>query len=279
MVGQVQAMIRLLGDGDPETVRLVKEQMIQAALESSEDFEVLADTLGKLRPDILQQLQGIRDEFRRREREEDFELLCRFFHDSSDIEPALWQLAKLLDDGCDVDRCRLLIEQWGRQYALLAGSAVSSRERVLALCEFMAGELKFRGNREDYYNPRNSILPRVIETRMGLPISLVLIYRMVALRAGVIISGVNLPGHFIARHADVIFDPFHNGRILHSCDVELIVACQGMRLEEICICPATPRQILVRVLANLAHAYRLCGDEWRASLVRGYLKILTTRIV
>ena len=79
------------------------------------------------------------------------------------------------------------------------------------LADFMADELCFRGNTDDYYSERNSLLPHVIETRMGIPITLAILYRMVAGRAGMKVDGINLPGHFIARHGEVLFDPFTKG--------------------------------------------------------------------
>ncbi len=59
---------------------------------------------------------------------------------------------------------------------------------------------------------------------MGIPITLTILYRMVGARAGMKVEGINLPGHFIARHGEVYFDPFHRGRILTKADCEEILA-------------------------------------------------------
>lgn len=273
MVAQIDAVVRLLRDGDPDTVRLVKEQFVHSGDEYLHDLEELA---GRADSEVSGHLRDILDTIRHKEREEDFELLCRFFHDSSDVEPALWQLAAVLDPGCDIEGCRFRVEQWGRRFSVRIGGAISSRERVIALADFMADELSFRGNEEDYYNPRNSLLPRVVDTRAGIPISLVLLYRIVALRAGMIVDGINLPGHFIARHADVLFDPFHRGRILTQRDVEGILKRQGLRLKSCHLFPATPRQILTRILANLVYSYDLVGDCHHRSLTDHWVRILTS---
>ena len=67
------------------------------------------------------------------------------------------------------------------------------------LVEFLGHEAGLRGNEKDYYNVANSLLPEVIDTRLGIPISLSLIYILVGRRAGIPICGVGLPGHFMIR--------------------------------------------------------------------------------
>ncbi|GAB4176973.1 MAG: hypothetical protein Fur0032_17050 [Terrimicrobiaceae bacterium] len=272
MVAQIDAVVRLLKDGDPDTVRLVKEQFVHSGNEYLHDLEELVERSDS---QVSCHLRDILETIRHREREEDFELLCRFFHDSSDVEPALWQLATVLDPESDIEGSQFRVEQWGRRFSVKIGGAISSRERVIALSEFMADELSFRGNEEDYYNPKNSLLPRVVDTRSGIPISLVLLYRMVALRAGMIVDGINLPGHFIARHADVLFDPFHRGRVLTRPDIEGILRRQGLRLKSCHLYPASPRQILTRILANLTYSYDLAGDCHHRSLTDHWVRILT----
>ncbi|MCX7868653.1 MAG: transglutaminase-like domain-containing protein, partial [Terrimicrobiaceae bacterium] len=226
MIGQIEAVARLLSDEDAETIRLVKEQLV---LQGEDGLGELRELAARGDQKVSRHAREVMNRILKQEAEEDFELTCRFFCDCCDIEPALWQLALALNPGADIARCRRKVEQWGRQLAMRVGDAISSRERVIALGQFMAGELSFRGSTSDYYNPQNSLLPCVIETRSGLPITLTLLYRMVALRAGMIVDGLNVPGHFLARHEDVIFDPFHKARILARKECEAIAARQGLK--------------------------------------------------
>src|SRR5581483_7251757 len=89
---------------------------------------------------------------------------------------------------------------------------------VAHLHEFLFDELQFCGNTDDYYNPGNSYLPAVLETKRGLPITLSLVYKLVAERLGLRAWGVGWPGHFlIGLQADgtrMLVDPFAAGRIL-----------------------------------------------------------------
>jgi regulator of sirC expression with transglutaminase-like and TPR domain len=147
---------------------------------------------------------------------------------------------------------------------------------VLQLASFMSGELGFRGNTEDYYSERNCLLPCVIETRMGIPITLTLLYMMVAARAGMCVEGINLPGHFIARHGDLYFDPFHRGRILTKADCMAIMAKQNLTLQKSHLADASARQILVRVLANLLYVYDLKNEREEHARVNAWIRALAT---
>ncbi len=129
---------------------------------------------------------------------------------------------------------------------------------ITALNATLFDQLGFRGNRESYYDPRNSYLNEVIDRRTGIPITLTVVYIEVAKRIGFPIKGVGLPFHFIAKHeaegGDVFIDPFNAGGLLGSagCD-ELITQMSGGRLE---LRPehleaVTNKQILTRMLSNL----------------------------
>jgi len=271
MLAQMDAVTRLLKDGDPDTVRLVREQLLLSGEENLRDLEELAQDHDD---DVSRHAKEILTTLRHRDVEFDFELFCRFFSDTSDIEPAIWHATHALHPDLEIEPCLTKIQHWGRQFSLKLSHAVSSRERVLALGHFMAETLCFRGNAENYYSARNSILPFVVETRMGIPITLTMVYRMVALRAGMIVDGINLPGHFLARHEDVLFDPFHRGRILTPQDCEVILLRQNIRMKPCHLLPATPRQILTRVLANLMYIYDLTGECERHAKVNCWIRAL-----
>jgi Transglutaminase-like superfamily len=271
MFAQKEALIRLLHDNDPETVRLVKEQLATDGEERLPELQELMRVDDKCvsehARDVLAAISG-------RNAEEEFSLLCHFFGDGIDLEQACWALARAMEPGLCILPFEHKLNIWGRQFLVQLAGAVSNRERVIRLCSFLSDELDFRGNSDNYYCERNSLLPRVIETRSGIPLTLTLVYMMVASRAAMKIEGINLPGHFIARHGEVYFDPFHRGRILSRVDVESILFRQGLELNDCHLQPSTPRQILVRMLANLLYVYDLQGDAKKHGRVRGWLQAL-----
>ena len=88
------------------------------------------------------------------------------------------------------------------------------------------------------------------------------------------IDGINLPGHFIARYERILFDPFHQGRILSRPDCEAILARQRLKTESIYFAPASPRVVLMRMLANLHFIFERAGEKQKQDLVMSWLKAL-----
>ncbi|WP_428268545.1 SirB1 family protein [Haliangium sp.] len=138
---------------------------------------------------------------------------------------------------------------------------------IRVLNRTLFGELGFRGNTDDYYDPRNSFLHQVIERRSGIPISLSVLYMEVARRMSLDISGISFPGHFLVRYdrreGSVIIDPFRMGITLDTADLtELLRRAAGPEAEltSELLRPAGKRAILLRMLTNLVHIYRRRGD-------------------
>lgn len=128
---------------------------------------------------------------------------------------------------------------------------------VEAANEYLFREAGFRGNDEDYYNPDNSCINRVLETKRGIPITLSVIYIEVARRLAKRARGVGLPRHFIVRYDDVdysaLIDPYHGGELL-----DLAQCCRLAQLEELDIGMLQPvgrRHILMRMINNLRGIY------------------------
>jgi regulator of sirC expression with transglutaminase-like and TPR domain len=192
------------------------------------------------------------------------------------------------DEDIELDVAALLISEWaydaldiGHYRARLdelAGAVRRNLEAgpggtlapILALNEVLFEELGFCGNEEDYYDPRNSFLNEVIDRRVGIPISLSVMYMEVARRLGVIMSGVGFPGHFLVRYdyngATVIIDPYGQGRTLDASDLEALLAhaAPDLELEADMLAPASKRQILLRMLTNLAGIYDTRSDVLRS---------------
>ncbi len=150
--------------------------------------------------------------------------------------------------------------------ALPAGASVA--ERAQAIADFLFQEEAFQGNAAHYEDPRNSYLNEVIERRLGIPISLSVIFVAVARRHGLEAYGIALPGHFIAGVRagvhDVWLDPFHGGQRLTLADCERLVretvGYEGP-LDPRWLLPAEPRPILARMLNNLRLTY-LQQERW-----------------
>ena len=268
---QQRAVLQLLGDDDPVTVALVKEQLTirgEEEIDGLRDLLASADSADSER--AAKQLREIIRSIEERKAGDAFEGVCAAFGEHGDIEAAAWDLAKAFLPGEDFSAQRTMLDAWGRE-ALTRLSATGPRRlsRVAALSQFLGRDLRLRGNEHEYYQYSNSLLPNVIETRLGIPISLALVYILVGRRAGIAIDGVGLPGHFLVRHGDVIFDPFHGGRRVSVEECAALLAQQNLVLTQQHLEPTTPRQMLGRMLTNL-RVIATSGDPALAEKIAGW---------
>ena len=167
-------------------------------------------------------------------------------HQMEDVDPAAVDSA--LQGYADVVRSRV---HGSQPQALLAH-----------LHEFLFEESGFGGNTDDYYNPGNSYLPAVVETKRGLPITLSLVYKIVAERLGLRSWGVGLPGHFLVavemNGSPMLIDPFADGRLLTPEEAhERLQEMFGPEVQwsSELLRPASNRHWLTRILQNLLNVF------------------------
>lgn len=142
-------------------------------------------------------------------------------------------------------------------------------QKVAAINRHLFAELGFAGNVEAYYDPRNSYLNQVLARRVGIPITLAIVYLEVGRRLGLAVRGIGFPGHFLVkvrlRRGELVLDPFGGGEPQSERDLRA-------RLEQVLpkhraaeadlvsyLEAATPREILARVLRNLKSIYLQAG--------------------
>jgi regulator of sirC expression with transglutaminase-like and TPR domain len=172
-------------------------------------------------------------------------------HQHPEIDPIA--VDSTLQDFTDVIRSRV---RGSQPQALLAH-----------LHEFLFDELKFAGNTLDYYNPANSYLPLVLQTKIGLPITLSMVYRMVAQRLGFRSWGVALPGHFLVgievEGKTMLVDAFAGGRIMTTAEAhDRMKEIFGPEVEwsDELLQPASNRHWLTRMLQNLLNIFGSAGQ-------------------
>jgi regulator of sirC expression with transglutaminase-like and TPR domain len=138
--------------------------------------------------------------------------------------------------------------------------------RIATLNAYLYEELGFSGNREHYDDPRNSFLNEVFDRRIGIPISLAVVYLEIGRRGGLRLEGVNFPGHFLVRapadpagaDEDLIIDPFHSGALLSEVDCRHLLrqhVGDEAAFDRGLLATATRQQIVVRMLVNLKRLY------------------------
>jgi regulator of sirC expression with transglutaminase-like and TPR domain len=163
----------------------------------------------------------------------------------------------------------LEIEEYAARIERMAARAASlspasdTQSLMAAVNKVVFDQANLKGNREDYYDPRNSFLNDVLDRGLGIPITLSIIYMEVANRAGLPLSGVGMPGHFLLKHygedgQERLIDCFNRGDIVsrQDCQMRLDEIYAGeMKLRPEFLHTISRRQILTRMLNNLKTVY------------------------
>lgn len=189
--------------------------------------------------------------------------------DQIDVAHAALLFARDAYPDLDVQLYLNQLDEWAEDIRSVVATA---NDPLAPLNEFLFDKLRFIGNTIYYDDPLNSYLNKAIDRRVGLPITLSVIYIDIAQHLNLPVAGIGLPGHFIVRYShgnDVRYlDPFHQGRLLSYDDclrlvgelTEGTVVFQPDMLE-----PVGPHAILVRMLNNLKNAY-LHQERFEAAL-------------
>lgn len=174
-----------------------------------------------------------------------------------ELDRAALEIARIECPDLDADACASELDRHAFAIAERAEDLSDGRSFVRAANDYLFNEAGFRGNDEDYYNPDNSCLNRVLETKRGIPITLSIVYIEIGRRLSKNVSGVGLPGHFIVRYDDpgysAILDPYHAGAVLTPAQ-----CCQLAQVESLdhgMLDPVDRRYIAMRVINNLRSIY------------------------
>jgi regulator of sirC expression with transglutaminase-like and TPR domain len=175
-------------------------------------------------------------------------------------------LAGEFQPGVDAAAARAELARLGAEASRAVPANGPLAARAADLLEYLRTSCGFRGNEQQYDDPNNSFLPEVLRRRTGIPITLSIVAIEVASRARLPLCGVSFPGHFLARSVDepaVVLDAFH-GRVLDAAALTALLRRAlgpAAQLEPGHLEPATPRDVLLRMLGNLKHGYA-SRREW-----------------
>jgi regulator of sirC expression with transglutaminase-like and TPR domain len=273
MFAQRDAIIRLLRDDDPRTVQLVKEQL---ASHGRASIPNLLDLLTADNGSVARHAREILHAIDAREAQEEVSELCRDFPDRGGLdalEYATFLLARAIAPGVEIEEARRQLDAWGEALAQRLPEAATCEERTKLLADFFGRELGFRGNADNYYSVGNSLLPEVVKSRLGIPITLALIYLFTGARAGIDIEGISFPGHFLIRMDEALIDPFARGKVVTASDCADILMRQNLRADPAYFRAAPPRAIFHRMLANLLYLYQT-QDKTTAAMLEDWIEAL-----
>ncbi len=178
------------------------------------------------------------------------------------LDVAALELARVEFPALDLPASLFRLDDLAQQIESQLGGNATGLDFIKGANQLLFDTLQFRGNEGEYYDPRNSCLNSVLARRLGIPITLSVVYMEVGRRLSRTVYGVGLPGHFIVAYEDPGFrfwiDPFHGGRILSfadCCDLAKQTGGIDLRANPAVLAPVSKRQILVRMLSNLKAIY------------------------
>lgn len=190
------------------------------------------------------------------------------------------------DPGLDVQAVLAQVDELGARLRRRIPADAAPLQRLRLLNRFFFQELGFAGNVNNYYDRRNSLLPAVLDSRRGIPITLAVLYIELAAAAGLKAQGISFPGHFLVKvtmpRGEVVIDPF-SGQSLSREELEERLLPfrqqQGALGDDevplgLFLQPATGRELVARMLRNLKEIHRSHCDWLRLERVQARLVVL-----
>ena len=181
------------------------------------------------------------------------------------------EIARDADPEVDPASCLAAIDALADRVRARCPAEADAAAVIAQLNRTLFVEDEYRGNTDDYFDPRNSYLHAVVERRLGIPISLAILYAAVAERVGLRLDGINTPLHFLLRITDeepaLFVDPFHEGAILDRTGCERLLSelsGQPVRLGFEHFTPCNLSTVVTRMLRNLKRIYLEREDFARA---------------
>jgi len=272
---QQEALVRLLDDDDPAISEAVQGRILDCG----------EGALAWLKPHLLERNPAIRRKVThlveligRRGADDQFLAACLRRGEEFDLETAIWALARTRYPGINVGAYQALLDGYARDLETHLPTGGRAATLLAVINRYLFEQLGYSGNEEDYYEPDNSYLNRVMDRRLGNPVSLCILYLFVGRRLRIPLSGIGLPGHFVCRYQspkeEVYIDAFNSGRILSKADCIRYLVQVSYGYQEGCFAPASPRRMLLRVCSNLHQIYHHQRNRQETQRLQRYVVAL-----
>jgi len=185
-----------------------------------------------------------------------------------DLARAALIVAAENDPLLDVDAEMAKLDRWAAELSRRIDPQWNSLQRLARLRTFMYEELGFKGDVRGYYSPANSLLHSVMDRRLGIPLTLSIVFMEIGWRIGVPFEGVGFPGHFLVRltgePGDLLLDPYDHGGSVHEEDCRRMIELTSggmVPYDPSMIRSLGKRDMIARLLFNLKVACLKAGDD------------------
>jgi regulator of sirC expression with transglutaminase-like and TPR domain len=270
------ALISLLADEDASVYQVVRERLLSlgtVARDWLQPYTLSNDWL------LRRRAQEIVRHFDQQTADDRFLAFCLKRGEDFDLEEAAWLMAQTQFPDINVEAYKALLDIFVAELRQRVALYKRANQILGQINDYLFNELAFAGNEKNYYNPDNSYLNRVLDRRTGNPISICLLYVLVARRLRLPVVGVELPGHFLCRYQsasdEIYIDAFHHGRLLTKTDCIHYLIRGNYNVSDDYLSPVSPRRLFRSICGSLHQIYLQFEHEKDAIRVQRYFVALS----
>ncbi|MHB9146674.1 MAG: transglutaminase-like domain-containing protein [Symbiobacteriia bacterium] len=272
---EIKALITLLADEDERTFSVARRVLLEARKTTLPYLESATHSSDAA---VRGRVRTLLDSIRLDGLEERFRQLLTETDPLRELETGCQLLAEYAFPDVDMARYGDQLSVMAQELEELLRGRRDARSAVPILVRFLAEEKNLHGDDRYFQDPDGSYLNRVLDRGVGIPISLSIVYLLVAQRLGLPLYGVGLPGHFVVKWEDardtVYLDPYHGGKTLTVEECRRLVEEGGHPFRDTHLRAVTPRQMLARLMTNLIWIYEQAGEAVAARQVARFRSIL-----
>jgi regulator of sirC expression with transglutaminase-like and TPR domain len=274
---EIKALISLLEDEDREVSRHIEQKIMSLGMPIvpflEHEWEENLDPVVQHRiEDLIHRLQfdSLKDRLRKWVESEEKDLLA-----------GMCLLATYQYPDLQINEVRQQVDKIFMECWLAFRKGLHPFDEIKILNSIFFGKFRFSANTRNFHSPANSLINTVVESRKGNPLSLSVLYMIVAQKLGMPVEGVNLPNIFILTYLTdkqpFYINPFNRGLIFSKEDIAQYISSLNLSSEEAYFKPCSKLQILQRACRNLIQAYFKTGSPEKGEEVKELLEILETR--
>jgi|SRR5579883_2071439 len=273
---ELRSLAGLLDDEDPRSFELVRRQILDIG-------EPILPYLDELRecavPDLAARADAMSRELRFQNLKSDFAAVA--MRPDPDLETGALLVARFGYPGLKASVYRQWLDRVATRVQDDLPSDADAGMAFQRLNSHLFQALGFAGNQSNYYDPDNSYINRVIDTRRGIPVSLSILYLLLAKRLNLPVHGVGTPGHFLLAYKSgphtCFIDPFNRGRLMDISEVRRMLQRSGYQFRPEFLQRCASREILVRMMRNLISIYDKASCPDRAGMLSTLVEIMLRR--
>lgn len=273
---EIKALVSLLDDEDSEIIKHVEEKILAAGEYILPYLEAEWQNCS-LQPIIYERLEQIIHSLRFRVLKE--KITQWKLYETEDLLKGVWLIATYQYPEVSYETLKEKIDQIYYSVWVHFRENLHPYDQIRLINYVLFEELKFSANTQNFHSPANSMLNRVLETRKGNPISLCIIYMLVAQKLGMPVYGVNMPNLFIliykGKEHSFYINAFNRGLIFTKADIDNYIAQLGLEPHESFYTPTSHLEIVKRICRNLIVSYEQLGELEKMQEMQQILDILS----